>query len=430
MKKTVFILATLILLSVVRVNAQASAINYSSLENKLEKSNDNIENAKRNTKVKTWTDRAELLVDIYNVHSDVLYIGMSTNEAKLMIQNPNEILQSQDGADVIQEYVYDRVTLTFRNDQLEKWTDTKPIFEDPLPEARKAIDKAVELNDASDDKSIAEVIDKLKSAYERQAVAEYENKDFEASYNCFMDILDLNELPVMDKSIVDSIIIYNAGRTALESKMYDKAEEHFRKLETIDYNEPFLYVYYEQCLLATGDTAKAVEVIQKGFVRYPENQPIMNEMINYYINTEQPDEALKLLALAKDRDPENVTYYFAEAVMQEKLGNFEEAERVYLQCLEMDPEYFNAAYNLGVLYYNRAVNLYEEASLTSDNNEFQELDKQGDEMLKKAVPYMERASQIDPLDTYVLQNLRNMYYRLEMTDKYNEVVEKLKALQE
>lgn len=437
MKKTVFILAALILLSVVRVNAQpqnaqqqvASVINYSSLEKKLEKSNKNIEHAKRSTKVKTWTDHAELLIDIYNVHNDVLFLGMTTQEAKIMMQNPDEIKESQDGADLIQEYVYDRVTLKFRNDELEKWTETKPIVENPLQEARTAIDKAIELNDGSDDKSIADAINKLKSAYEWQAIINYENKDFDASYDCFMEILNLNELPVMDKDVVDSLIIYNAGRTAMESNKYGEAVEHFQRLESMDYNEPFLYIYYEQSLMAAGDTVKAVEVIQKGFGKYPDNQIIMNEMINYYITTEQPDEALKLLSVAKNRDPENVSYYFAEAVMYEKLENFEEAESVYKKCLEIDPEYFNAAYNLGVLYYNSAVNLYEEASLTADNNKFQELDTQGDEMLKKAVPYMERANEIDPADIYVLDNLRKIYYRLEMTDEYNDVVEKLKALE-
>ncbi|MBN2480109.1 MAG: tetratricopeptide repeat protein [Bacteroidales bacterium] len=430
MKKIVFLLATLILLSGVRVNSQvASVINYSSLEKKLDKSNNNIEHAKRSTKVKTWTDHAELLVDAFNVHNDVLYIGMGTSEAVLFLQNPREIQTSQEGPNQIEEYVYDRVTLKFINGELANWTETNPIVDNALTKARDAINRAIELNtNGKENSRIANAVSTLQSAYEIKAVLDYDKGDTESSYRSFAEILNLGKLPVMDQNAVDSVIMYNAGRTALESENYSDAVKYFTELTALDYSDPFLYVYLEQSLLATGDTAKAVSTIQEGFSKYPENQAIMNEMINYYINTQQPDEALKLLSVAKQRDPENVSYYFAEAVMQENLGNIDEAEKVYLECLEMEPDFFNAAYNIGVLYYNKAVKLYEEASLTTDNAEFQRLDTEGDAMLKKAVPYMERASEIDPTDSYVLENLRNVYYRLEMTDKYNEVVEKLKNM--
>jgi tetratricopeptide (TPR) repeat protein len=429
MKKAFLLIATLIYFTGAQVMSQtASVINYSSLERKLGNSDDDIQSDRRNTRVSTWVDRADLFVDIFNVHNDVLYIGMSTAESKLMMQNPNEIQTSQDGPNKIEDYVYDRVTLRFVNDQLESWTETQPLVDNPLEKAKEAIDKAIELNDGGDDEDIQEAIAKLQGAYEIKAVLAYDNQDFEASYNSFSEVLALNELPVMGGIEADTVILYNTGRTALESGKYPEAVELFTKLDQMDYSEPFIYIYLEQSLMATGDTAQAVEMIRKGFNKYPENQPIMNEMINYYINTSQADQALQLLNTAKQRDPENISYVFAEAVMYEMTENFDEAERVYLECLDMDPEYFNAAYNLGVLYYNEAVKIYEQASMTTDNNEFQELDAQGDETLKKAIPYMERASEIDPTDTYVLENLRNIYYRLDMTDNYNDIVNKLQNL--
>lgn len=406
-----------------------SVINYSSLERKLSSSDDDIQNDKRNTRVKTWTDRADLMVDIFNVHNDVLYMGMGTAEAILFMQNPTEIQTSQDGPNEIEDYVYDRITLTFVNDELDIWSETNSIVDNPLEKAREAIDKAIELNtDGKADNDIIQAIEKLQSAFEISAVLEYDRNDFESSYSNFAAILELNDLPAMGENPADTIIIYNTGRTALESGKYSEAAQLFAQLVELNYSEPFIYIYLEQSHLANGDTAKAVDVIRDGFDKYPENQPIMNEMINYYINSQQAGEALKLLNIAKDRDPENVSYVFAEAVMYEQTGDIDNAERVYLECLDMDPEYFNAAYNLGVLYYNEAVKVYEQASLTTDNAEFQKLDLQGDEILKKAVPFMERASQIDPSDTYVLENLRNVYYRLDMTDEYNEVVKKLQEL--
>ena len=432
MKRIVLLLATAIFFVGVTVKAQTtvSAVNYSSLEKKIDKSDKDIQNEKKAAQVKTWTDRAELLVDVYNVHNDVLYKNMSTTEAKILLPNP-KIETSQEGADQIEKYIYDRVTLTFRNGKLESWTETNPIVSDPLSKARTAVDEAISLNtEGNEDNRIQDAIAKLQKGYEMEAVLEYEKDSMEASYEDFTDIIDLYDLPVMSGIPMDTLILYNAGRTAIESDHNKEAVGFFEKLDEMNYNEPYVYVYLEQSLMAIGDTAKAVQYIDKGFNKYPDNQAIMNEMINYYITTGQTDQALKLLDVAKQKDPNNVSYVFAEAAMYDRIGDADKAEEISLQCLDMNPDFYDAAYNIGVLFYNKAVKYYEEASRTSDNAEFQKLETEGDDMLKDAIPYMERASQIDPNDIYSLQNLKNMYYRLEMTDKYEEVVKKLEALQQ
>lgn len=412
------------------VNAQtaATAVNYTSLEKKLAKSEKDIQNAKKNVKAATWTSRADLMVNIYNVHNNILYSGMSTTEAKLMLPDP-QVETSQDNGDQIEKYIYPRVTLNFRNGELESWTETNQVAKDPLGQAETAINKAIQLNtDGKATSDIVKSVNNLKGAFETEAVLEYERGNMASSYEKFVKILDLNQMQGMDNNVVDTVIIYNAGRTAIESGNNDAAVEHFQQLDNMNYNEPFIYVYLEQSLLAAGDTAAAVAAINKGFHRYPENQAIMNELINYYINTGNADGALQLLNLAKQREPDNVSYVFAEAAMYDRIGNVEQAESLYKKSIEMSPDFYDASYNLGVLYYNQAVKVYEEASKTPDNALAQKLEAEGDAMLEKSIPYMERASQIDPDDTYSLQNLRNIYYRLEMTDKYNEVVQKLQNM--
>jgi len=430
MKRFVLLVASVILMTGLYVNAQtaATAVNYTSLEKKLAKSEKDIQNAKKSVKAATWTSRADLMVDIYNVHNNILYRGMSTTEAKLMLPNP-EVETSQDKGDQIEKYSYPRVTLTFRNGELESWTETNTVAKDPLGQAEAAINKAVQLNtDGKATSAIVKSVSNLKTAFETEAVLEYERGNMASSYNRFVKILDLNQIQGKDKNAVDTVIIYNAGRTAMESGNNDAAIRHFQQLDNLNYNEPFIYVYLEQSLLASGDTAAAVAAINKGFQKYPENQAIMNELINYYINTGNADGALQLLSLAKQREPDNVSYVFAEAAMYDRIGSFEQAENLYKKSIEMSPDFYDAAYNLGVLYYNQAVKVYEEASKTPDNALAQKLEAQGDTMLEKSIPYMERASQNDPDDTYSLQNLRNIYYRLEMTDKYNEVVQKLQNM--
>jgi tetratricopeptide (TPR) repeat protein len=151
-------------------------------------------------------------------------------------------------------------------------------------------------------------------------------------------------------------------------------------------------------------------------------------LINYYLVSNQSEEALRLLGVAKAGDPQNVSYPFAEGTLYDKMGRFEEAEKSYKTCIEMKPEFFDASYNLGVLYYNKAVKIYEEASKIADNTQFENKQKEGDDMLKAAIPYMQKASQIDPKDRSSLETLKTIFYRLKMDAEYQEVVAKLNSL--
>jgi tetratricopeptide (TPR) repeat protein len=242
-----------------------------------------------------------------------------------------------------------------------------------------------------------------------------------------MNLLELNKNPLMNNRI-DTVDIYFAGRAALENKDYKEAVRLFEQASSHNYNDPFLYVFYKQALFAAGDTATGAKVITEGFKKYPDNQSIMIELINYYLTSNQSEEALRLLAVAKANDPGNVSYVFAEGTLYDKLGRFEDAEKAYKTCIEMQSDFYNGHYNLGVIYFNRAVKIYEDASRISDNTEFEKLQTQGDDMLKQAIPYMQKASQIDPTDRYSLETLKTIYYRLKMNTEYQEVVNKLNTM--
>lgn len=409
-------------------SAGNSALNYTGLENKLKKSEADIQDPKKNIKAKTWTSRVSLLVDIYNVNNDILRKGMDASSVKLFYKEPKEVQTSQDGADKVEVYVYDRVNLTFKNGLLDSWKETVAITEDPLAKAIAAINEAVKLNvDGKANEDITDAIKSLKTAIETDAVAQYENKDFKGSYGNFVKLLDMNNLPQM-KGQVDTVYMYYAGRAALEDNEYNNAVKMFDMAAANKYEDPFLYVFRKQAYFGAGDTAKGLAVIEEGFTKFPDNASIMIELINYYLVSNQGESALKLLAKAKTSDPSNVSYTFAEGTLYDKMGQFEDAEKSYKTCIEMNPKFFDASYNLGVLYYNKAVKIYEDASKISDNTEFEKVQKQGDAMLLNSVPYMEKAHELDSTDRSSLETLKTIFYRLKMDDKYQEVVKLINSL--
>ena len=407
---------------------QGSMVNYTALENKLEKSNDDIQDPKKNIKAKTWLSRGTLMNDIYNVNLQYLRRGMSTVEAKLFFKEPKEVKKYEDGPDAFEDHIYDRLTLTYKNGTLDKWEETNKIYDNPLPEAKRSLEEALKLDtEGKESKDIKEQLGILKLAFETEAVFDYNKKDFASAYSNFSQILEINKLPVME-NVQDTIIMYNTGRAAYEMKDYKDALSQFTEVKNLGFDESFLYVFIKNCYFGLGDTLAEVNELKEGFEKYPNDESIMIELINYYLVTQQSEKALDFLTLARQRDPSNVSYIFAEGTLRDKMGDFETAKKNYLQCLEIDPGFYNAAYNLGVLHYNRAVKMYEDMINISDDQEYEKAKAEADDMFRAAIPYMEKAREIEPKSKEPLETLKTLYYRLQMNEKYEEVNDLLKSM--
>jgi lipoprotein NlpI len=407
---------------------QTNLINYSSLENKLKKSNADIQDPKKNIKAKTWETRGSLMVEIYNINNQYLRKGMPESQVKLFFKEPKEVKSYQEGADIIDDYVYERITITLKNKVVESWTETNKIFDNPLPEARMSYEKALSLDtEGKESKNIKEGIAVLKLAFENEAVFDYNKNDYAGAYGMFNQILELNKLPVME-SVQDTIIMYNAARAALEMKDYSAAVNLFSQVKNLGLDEPFLFVFLKNSYLAAGDTLAGENILDEGFKKYPENESILIELINFYLTAQKSEKALDFLNLAHQNDPTNTSYIFAEGTIYDKMGNFEKAKETYEKCLEIDPNFYNAMFNLGVLYYNKAVKRYEEIVNIADNQEYEKAKVEADEVFKSAIPYMEKAHEIDPNSKEPLETLKTLYLRLQMNDKYEEVNNLLKLM--
>jgi tetratricopeptide (TPR) repeat protein len=409
--------------------AQTNLLNYSAMENKLNKSNADIQDPKKNIKAKTWVTRGILMTEIYNFHNQYLRKNMPQTEARLFFKEPKEIKPYEDGSDVMEDFVYERITLTFRNKVLDTWKETVKMFEKPLPEARMSFEKAISIDtEGKETKSIKEGLAALKLSYETEAVFAYNDKNYTEAYNNFAQILEINKFPIME-NLQDTIIMYNTARAAYEMKDYTKAVQLFSEVKNLGLKEPFLYVFLKNSYLGMGDTLTAESTLNEGFTKYPDNESILIELINYYLVSQQSDKALDFLNIARKSDPTNVSYIFAEGTIRDKMGNFEEAKSTYLNCLEIDPNFYNAAFNLGVLHYNKAVKMYDEIVNIADNQEYEKAKAEADDMFKAAIPYMEKAHEIDPGTKEPLETLRTLYLRLQMTEKYEEVNSMLKLMQ-
>lgn len=309
-----------------------------------------------------------------------------------------------------------------------KDANVKKLSKDPLSEALNSYKKALELDDKNRfDKSVKIKLTLLVNDLTNQAVEAFNADNYPRALLSFEQILELQELPVMkadNPEAIDTIIIFNAGLAAYNAENFDKAIEYYGIAAKHGYNEGRTYQLLSKAHLDNKDTTAALLTLQEGFQKYPGDNGVLVEMINIYINAGKTNDAMKYLSLAIEQDPENSTYYFAQGSLYDQMGEQEKSIASYKKAIDANKEYYDAHYNLGALYYNNGVKQIEVANKVpaSENVRYEAELKKADDWFELALPLMEKCRELKPDDPYALESLRNLYYRLKMMDKYEEIM--------
>jgi len=403
-------------------------LNYDALERKLEKSDEQIKDEKKSINAKTWFKRGELLQDINDVNTEFVRLGMGKTEAELLLNQPNEVRTIEEEGTKKEMYVYDRINLIFENDALVNWEETEVIHPNPLPEAFEAYKKVLELDDQGKyDSRIKDNLERLKRQFEEKAVMGFNKKDYDMSVKAFENIVKISDTRVYEEQI-DTIIIYNAALAARNAGDHEKAIEYFKKAIDLGYGGSDAYYLLKTEYITVNDSNAAIKTLEEGYKNYPDTTLLLIEIVNYYLTSGDSEKGLQYLELAQQQEANNPDIYFAQGTLFEKVGDKEKAMEMYNKAIEINPEYFNAYFNKGALYYNNAVEMYEEANKIEELEAYNKAKAKADEELKKAIAPLEKAYEINPEERATLETLQTIYYRLQMTDKYEEVKKKLSEM--
>lgn len=108
---------------------------------------------------------------------------------------------------------------------------------------------------------------------------------------------------------------------------------------------------------------------------------------------------------------------------------FEKAKNEYKEIIEIDKSNLTANYNLGIHFYNRAVNIIKNLDVETS---IEELAKKEDicvELFLKALPYVKTAYELDPQRKETLIGLTGIYWSLNDLEKYQLYKDKLAELE-
>ncbi|MBE9509640.1 MAG: tetratricopeptide repeat protein [Bacteroidetes bacterium] len=296
------------------------------------------------------------------------------------------------------------------------------LFDNPFKVAYENFMKAIEM-DESMKNPVNMQLPLLSNAVINKGIGGFQEKDYPAALDAFEFALEIGENDIFGGA--DTSIIYNAGLASYNGEMYDKAIKHFKTCKELGYGGPDLYLLLKNCYLENEDSTNAAIVLQEAFEAYPGNEIILVHLVNYYLTSGKNEQALEYLTIAKENDPTNATFYHAEGVLYDKAEEPEKAMKAYLKAAELDPEYFDTQYNIGALLFNKGVTMVEIANAIMDNEEYEKAKKAADEQFAKALPYMEKAHELNPDDIATMETLKILYYRMQKMEKHEAIVKKL-----
>lgn len=301
----------------------------------------------------------------------------------------------------------------------------KKLAENPLEEAYKSFMKATELDPKGGSPSLKiKLLSSFIPTLSNAAIESFQANDFAKSADYFEKILSIESTPLFKAdNTLDTAIMYNTGLAAMNAKQFDKAIKYFSLTAQHGYNPGSSYSQIISAYQQKGDTLTSVKIMKEGYEKYPEDQSILVQLINYYITSGKSEDALVYLDKAIEKEKDNPSFYLAKGIALDKMGRQEDAIKEYETAIKVKADYADAYYNIGVIFFNRGVKQFDVANAvpTNEQAKFEAEKKKSDDEFAKAVPYLEKAVEYNPNDAYIKDQLKNLYYRLKMMDKFEKM---------
>ena len=408
------------------------ALNYSALQKKLEKNNSAIKHPKKSLNAKTWLQRGEIMRDVFKVDVDQIFEGMDKLTLKAVLKEPISTTKQTINDVPTEVLTYERVTVYFQNNKLERWEKTKSLVENPLDEAYAAFVKASELDtDGKLSKKIHDNLIELKDLFKQSGMNTYYADKKKRALEDFMMVLKINELDYF-KGEIDTIMFQYTGIIAREIKDMETATAQYEKLAKIGFGGPNTYLLLKEDYLSAKDTAKAIDVLERGFSVYPDSTNLLANLIDLYIRNDRIEDGIKKIDESIVANPKKgEVYYWKGRLLLNSEGEdkIEQALEVYQKAIEFDETIYYVYYDIGLIYFLQGQDLFTQAGTEKDKVTREVMNDLATEKFNSAFPMLEKAvkfnKEFNEIMKESLDTLKRIYYRLQMTDKYEEADKRL-----
>jgi predicted Zn-dependent protease len=253
-------------------------------------------------------------------------------------------------------------------------------------------------------------LSQLQELLLNSASKQYEKADFCGAALSFKASNDISA----KFNVVDSAAIFNIAYCNDRCGNIEEAIAGYMESARIGYNVPSVYMYVSDLYMKQGKNEEAKKVLTDARAKYPKDAELLRSEVNLLLNEQKYDQALDLLVALTAADPMNETIWFVLGATYEKLNRVSDQESAYKRATELDPNYYDALFNLGATYYNQGVEKLKEC----DKIPPREAAKYDDCVLKtnvyfnKSIEQFERAYNLKNDDKEIMTALKEAYVRV------------------
>ncbi|HEY9169497.1 MAG TPA: tetratricopeptide repeat protein [Lutibacter sp.] len=263
------------------------------------------------------------------------------------------------------------------------------------------------------------------SYLDNAAMVYYFAKDYDNSIKLYEQLMDLNytgittnfiatdketkkDIVYSDKKSMDLQVKLGLAENPREEKKESRRETIFRNLAQ-NYSEK-------------ENNEKALEIISEGRSEFPNSYSLLIDEANIYYKAGDNTKFKERLEEAISLNPTEPTLYYNVGVMNMDQKNIDEAIKNFEKAIELKPDYADSYNNIGAAIIEKAAPIIEQMNKSlADFKKYDKLQVQQFEIYRKALPYYEKANELNPKSISVIQTLMGLYENLEMTDKLEKI---------
>ena len=311
--------------------------------------------------------------------------------------------------------------------QLVKPSDVKRIWE--------AYQKVEELDiKGKYGKKLGTQYKNLYIDYQNYGIEEFNANNFTEAYEAFETTIAIGQNKYYKATVgekVDTVMMYFAGLAAHQAEDYVNAEKYYKALLPYDFKAENVYEMLSNVLKLQNKEDEAVKVMVEGIKKFPNNNYMLVEMINYYLDSENPADAIPYLDEAIAVNPTSTVFIRSKANIYDKIKNYDEAVKLYNDVLAIDPNDFFSIYSIGVIELEKVNEYNKQVNDIADFKKYEVAMKDVYKKYQDVVVYFEKAHQIQPDDRNTMITMKEIYYKLRNIDSkyeamYNDINEQLK----
>ena len=280
----------------------------------------------------------------------------------------------------------------------------------------------------------AYLLDKKDTINLYYAASTYVNaKEYETAYNAYDELKKLNYSG-------KGTNFYAVNKINGEEQFFSTAKERDQMVKLGTHEKPRteeipskrgeIYKNMALILVQNGKVAEAKKAVAEARAANPEDKNLILTEANLYLDTKDFDTYKKLITEVLAQSPNDADLVFNLGVISYNAKNLVEAETYYKRAIEIKSDYVNAYLNLAILKLDAVKKLFEEiqklGNSEKDNKRYEVLKKQREAVFTSALPYLEKASELDGTNEEVKGTLLSVYRALEMTEKAKALKAKMK----